>query len=215
MGADLVAVDDAAVCRWLSWSLARELDADALQVYDSGGADPLFTYLARHRGLAAPLGRLEQAITAWSDLADPKLELAADFATLFLGSGDAGAPPYASCYTPPGQLFGAPHDRMLRRLKVAELAAPMLPGEPADHLALMLDYLAHCFAAHKLTPAASLPFEEPTEFIQSELLTWLPAFQERAERVQVASDTHMALIALTIEALSAFSRTHSASRSSR
>ena len=213
LGADLVAIDDSAVCRWLSWSFARELDEDTLRVYASGGATPIFTYLARERGLVKSLERLERAIAAWSDLTDPKLDLAADFAALFLGPGEAGAPPYASCYTSPGHLFGEPHDRMMKRLEVTELVASILPDEPADHLALMLDYLAHCFAAHKLNPAASLPFEEPTEFIRNELLTWLPAFQERAERVKVASDTYKALIALTVEVLISFSRTRSASDS--
>jgi TorA-specific chaperone len=210
---DLVEIDDAAVCRWLSWSFARELDVDTLQVYNSGGATPIFTYLARHEGLAIPLERLKRAITTWSFLVDPELELAADFATLFLVSGDAGAPPYASCYTAPGNLFGTPHDRMIKKLEATGLVASILPDEPADHLAIMLDYLAHCFAANKLTPAASHPFEEATEFIRNELLTWLPTFQERAERVRVASDMHKALIALTVEALVAFSRTHSASGS--
>lgn len=211
MEADPVSIDDSAVCRWLSWSFARELDLDALQVYDSGGAAPLFVYLARHQNLVASLNRLERTINTWSDFDDPRLELAADYATLFLSSGDAGAPLYASCYMSPGHLFGPPHDRMTRRLEVVELATSILPGEPADHLALMLDYLAHCFAAHNSAPPTPLPFEEPGEFIRSELLTWLPAFQERAERVQVASDTHKALIALTVAVLISFSETHSVS----
>ena len=207
MDVDSVEIDESAVCRWLSWSFARELDEETLRVYSSGDATPLFDYLSRHENLTTPLARLDLAIAGWSELDDPKLELAADFATLFLVSGTTGAPLYASCYIPPGDLFGISHERMLKRLQGTDLAASTLSGEPADHLAIMLDYLAHCFAAQKSMPEISPAFEKPAEFIRTELLTWLPAFQEKAEGVEVASDMHKALVALTIEILTAFNRT--------
>ena len=204
MGADPVAIDDSTVCRWLSWNFARELDDDILRVYASDGAAPIFRYLACHAPLNEPLERLQRAIADWTTLSDHKLELAADYAALFLGPGEAGAPLYASCYTPPGHLFGAAHERMLKRLQASDLAISTLSGEPADHLALMLDYLAHRLADEDQPAATVTRFETAGEFMQNELLSWLPAFRQRAQQVEVVSDTHRALIALTLETLVVF-----------
>ena len=203
---DPVPIDESVVCRWLSWSFARELDDEALRVYTGDGAAPLFVYLSQYPELIPTLERLQKAIAGWSELADPKFELAADYATIFLGSGDAGAPLYASCYEPPGRLFGPAHERMLKRLQATGLVASLMPEEPADHLALMLDYLAHCLAAPTLAPTAAHAFEDSSTFIQDELLTWLPALQVKAERIEVATDTHKALVALTFAFLDALSR---------
>ena len=82
---DEVQVDDPTICRWLANTLAHELAGTAIATYRSGGARPLFAYLGHDQRLSDQVSRLERAIEAWAGLDDPRLELASDFTTLFLG----------------------------------------------------------------------------------------------------------------------------------
>ena len=74
----------------------------------------------------------------------PSLELAADFSQLFLTDAKKGAPPYASVYlSETGQLFEKPHQDMVTLFKREGLVIDPNFKEPADHIAIQLDYLGN------------------------------------------------------------------------
>lgn len=152
----------------------------------------------------------------WVMLAEPRLELAADFASLFLTDTRAGAPPYASLYTElSGQFSGQALSRMQERLLQIGYAVKNELAEPADHLAVILDYLAaRCAMLGALNPgeisadaaaeaetlAAAQVLEVAGElplFLEQELLSWMPQFTARCQQVSVVSDFYPALAALT------------------
>lgn len=196
--ADEVQVDDATICRWLANTFARELGGTTIETYHSGGARPLLAYLGCDQRLSGQVARLERAIEAWADLDDPRLTLASDFAGLFLGEGHAGAPPYASLYSGAHpRLFQEPHDRMLANLGAIDVRLHDSLKEPADHLSVMLEYLARRIEMERSHPPDGWTKATHDQFIQDELLSWLPSFADRAHSIRTASDFYKAVIALT------------------
>lgn len=196
--------DAAVLCRWLATLLSAELDDAMLTRYRQGEAAPLLDAL-RDGGLGHDTARVEQALKGLALLPAPQLELAADFAELFLVDAHGGAPLYASLYTAKGRgtLLGAPAARMEARLAAAGYAVKDSVGEPADHLAVMLDYLAQCLEAEgqqerrQKRQANGAKKETPGEFVRVELCPWLPALDKRCEKVATASDFYPAVVALT------------------
>lgn len=89
---------------------------------------------------------------------------------------------------------------MQARLAAAGYAVKDSVGEPADHLAVMLDYLGN--ALETVGPAGSGAgskegVETPGDFIRAELAPWLPELTRRCERVSTASDFYPAVVAPT------------------
>lgn len=184
------------ICQWLATLFSAELDAATLARYREGEAAPLLAHLRETHGLEAETERLERALAGLVMFPAPQLELAADFAGLFLTDARIGAPPYASLYAE--KVFqGQAAERMAVRLSAAGYTVKSDLGEPADHLAVMLDYLA---ARCQSLAAATQPDEVGRDiktFIEQELCTWLPAFVFRCKQVATASDFYPALAALT------------------
>lgn len=79
--------------------------------------------------------------------------------------GGVVAPPYQSCYQTPGLLMGPPAREMARRLEEAGLSLARA-GEPPDHLAAELEYLAHLLS----DPRTSA---EGLTFARDQLRPWL------------------------------------------
>lgn len=199
-GAPLDGASEGLLCRWLSTLLGAELDEPTLARYRQGEAAPLLGYLCEAHGLDEQAGRIEAALSRLVMFTTPRLELAADFAELFLADARSGAPPYASLYLDERQGFlGAPAERMEARLAEAGFAVKREVGEPADHLAVMLDYLGHRLERLAETEGAetvSLRRELAT-FLEHELCSWLPRLVARSAEVRTASDLYPALLALT------------------
>jgi TorA maturation chaperone TorD len=65
----------------------------------------------------------------------------------------------------------------------------------------MLEYLASCLEMGKVRPQISTSEKNCGHFIQTELLTWLPAFMKRANETATATDLYKAVIALTVDYL--------------
>ncbi|WP_227368114.1 molecular chaperone TorD [Halomonas sp. M20] len=188
------------LCRWLSTLLAKELDEVTLKAYLQGEAEPLLELLRDHAQLTPLVERFNQALNALRLFEQPRLELAADFATLFLMDGRTSAPPYASLYQPGQALFHQqPTERMEMRLRAAGYDVVKDFGEPADHLAVMLDYLATGY--ERLGEASSdAECEEIkgglVQFVDEELTPWLPTFAQRCQQIDTASDFYPALAQL-------------------
>ncbi len=130
---------------WFSALYAEEVPEPMFKRHFATGPFEPFAGLAE-LGLAAEVGRLEAAIASLRDIPLARLELAADFAQLFLLDARTGALPYASAYEGEGSasaLYSAAEARMREFLASRALAIQPEFREPADHLAVLLSLLAH------------------------------------------------------------------------
>lgn len=196
----------ALICRWLSTLLAKELDDSTLQAYFDGQARPILDALGEYESLAPLAARFDSALNALRLVEHPQLELAADFASLFLVDGHASAPPYASLYQSQDEgqaaMFYRPvTERMEVRLKAAGYQVDKQFREPADHLAIMLDYLAtgwERIADTRESFAQQEVRQGLEQFVRSEL-AWLPRFEQRAEGVNTVCDLYPCIIAMVTQ----------------
>ena len=192
----------ALVYGWLSTLYAAEVPARTLGAYLDGEAAPLFGGLAA-LGLEAEVSRLQAALAVLAATSDAALELAADFAQLFLLDARAGAPPYASAYegdSADAPLFGSSPARMQAFLADSALAVRDCFREPADHLAIHLALMTRLIEQHAEASAERLAAAARDEvaFLRAALLGWLPRFADRCQRTPVRLDFYPALAALLL-----------------
>ena len=125
------------------------------------------------------------------------LELAADYCGLFLVGTKHSASPYASLYLtdkPAAKgdeplLFGEQHQQMTQFLKQSQLQVQSEFPEPADHLAVILAYVAH-INMHRSN-------QEQLEFISKNLANWLATFVAKVVKVDTGN-FYIALAQLTL-----------------
>lgn len=132
---------DAEVCRWFSSVFAREVSEQAVAAYRFGAARPYLDAISRGCEIWEARAALEATILDWSDDGETARTLASEFGALFLVPGRSSAAPFASLHRE-GTLYGAAHDRMLARLEDAGLSLSVVADGPADHLSVMLEFLA-------------------------------------------------------------------------
>ena len=185
----------ALLCQWFATLLSKELNEAEVQAYQAGDANPLLDELALQPALSEPAKRLRQAIGTLALLEHPRLELAADFAGLFLSDARHGPAPYASLYQDKGNFNGPAAQRMQQRLAAAGYAVDGDFKEPPDHLAVMLDYLAEGYRRLALAPSPEAEADLKL-FVHQELAGWLPELSRRAKNTDTASDVYPALLAL-------------------
>ena len=185
----------ALLCQWFATLLAAELDQATVLAYMRGDAGPLLADLALVEEVSSQVAQLRQAISTLSLLEQPQLELAADFAGLFLSDARHSPAPYASLYLDAKRFSGPSQARMQARLKQMGMAIGEQLTEPADHLSIMLDYLSQSYVAlaQRPTPAAEA---EVAHFVRDELASWLPEWVSRAKNVDTASAFYPALLGL-------------------
>ena len=196
-----------AICRqradfyaWLCALFAAELDDAQLGAYCAGAARPLLDACAALGLESAP--RVARAINALVLLPQARIELAADFAQLFLLDSRQAALPYASFYREPGQrLFGDEERKMREFLRDGGLRVQADFREPADHLAVYLAVLERWSRALADTPTAQIAgaVSEQAAFMRDALMPWLPEFATRCQAVSVRSDFYPACAALLVE----------------
>ena len=185
----------ALLCQWFSTLLANELDEQQLHSYIAGEATPLLEALAELPELAGAVAQLRQAIITLPLLEHPGLELAADFAGLFLSDARHSPAPYASLYMEGERFNGPPTARMQQRLADAGYNIDAGFQEPADHLAIMLDYLAERYRRLALEPTPEAE-ARLAQFVREDLASWLPELAIRAKKVDTASQFYPALLTL-------------------
>lgn len=192
-----------ALCHWFAGLYASELSQEQLLAYQRGEGDAVLAALAEIPGLEKTVARLRSAFNGLTLMAHPRLELAADFASLFLLDGRHSAPPYGSVYTSGGRRFFAePQERMQERLAASQQEVSKEFREPSDHLSVMLEYLGNGFDAlinNTDQPAQAPTLEQIQAFVDEELLNWLPAFAARCEQVTTVSDVYPALARLLLK----------------
>ena len=129
-----------------------------------------------------------------------------DYIPLFVNArGGIAAPFYQSCYAATlsspdaNALMGAPAVMMQQRLSAAGLSLEHSSNEPPDHLAIEIEYLY--FLLQKGwggNDAARLP--EAAAFVRTEMLGWVPSFEERL-RVAAPNSFYTLTAAILVGAL--------------
>jgi len=192
-----VSAQRALVYGWFSTLYAGEIPRHVLASYLAGEDAPFKAFPAL--GLSAEVRRLQAGIEALRDVEDAHLELAADFAQMFLLDGKGGALPYASIYdTDDTRLYGPAEARMQGFLAGASLAVQDEFREPADHLAVYLAVMARLTEEQAQAADIGAAAGDQLAFLQDALLTWLPGFSAASQDASPRFDFYPALAALLI-----------------
>lgn len=193
----------AALYRWFADIFAREFNKQNLAKLQR-------QYPALHQafselGLQEPSEQLQKALNNLKVIpeADRALELAADFAHMFLLSGHQSAPPYASYYLDADKmLYGKPAQQMSQFLAEHKLDLHPDFREPKDHLSIYLQVLSlwiqHGSKGETEGKDSVNMAAEQSEFLQSALLNWLPKFNERCQSIRVKTQVYPALTELLL-----------------
>jgi TorA-specific chaperone len=164
---------------WFATLLTKELDKEQLALYFSGQGLQLLDQLGEEATFDASVKQIKSALLTVLAIKQPELELAADFSELFLTDAKKGAPPYASVYlSESGQLFEQPHHDMIATFKKQGLAVDPAFNEPADHIAIQLDYLGNL-----IMKDGDDVSEAQIAFIEESVLSWLGLFVTATTKV--------------------------------
>ncbi|CAH0525588.1 molecular chaperone TorD [Vibrio hippocampi] len=171
---------------WLSSLFTKELTESELEQYQSPEIRAFLSGLGENEALKQPIDKLVDALNRLQVRHDAQLELSADFCELFLKSDKHGALPYASIYLDKsGLLNGEPALQMQQLLTKHNIAVTKDLNEPADHLAIELDYLGNLIIrSNELEAEKHLneAFSEQADFIEQHLLTWIEQFSQACEK---------------------------------
>ncbi|MFU2488340.1 molecular chaperone TorD [Thauera sp. WH-1] len=185
---------------WFCRLYAQEVPEDVYRAHFAEGSFAPFAGLAE-LGLAAEVQRLDAAIAALRAEQLPHLELAADFAQLFLLDGKTSALPYASAYEgkdAASPLYGAAEARMREFLAARNLTLQAGFREPADHLAVPLALMAELAQKDAAVGDIAQSAAAQAAFLRSALLDWLARFVDRCRQARPRFDVYPALAALLL-----------------
>ncbi|XDF76811.1 molecular chaperone TorD [Aliivibrio fischeri] len=167
---------------WLSSLLSAELTTEQLEQYGSFEVRTFLSNLAETPELSDSVNALIEKLNAVQGREDAQLELSADFCDAFLGSDKSSALPYASMYIDKSGLLNAkPAQDMREWLTKYNIAQKAEFNEPADHIAIELDFLGNLIVMTN-QQASEDEFEAymsaQLTFINEQLLSWTPRFNE-------------------------------------
>lgn len=170
---------------WLSSLFATELTEENLQQYHSAQIRSFLSGLGENAQLKPAIERVVDALNRLLDRDDAQLELAADFCDLFLKSDRDSALPYASIYIGKSGLLNDTPAKELETL-MAKHGVSVEKGlnEPADHIAIVLDFLGNLIIrSNELEQARHMEeaLKEQQAFIQTHLLSWVPQFSAKCQ----------------------------------
>lgn len=169
--------------RWLSTLFASEIDQETLDGYRKGPGKVFLKKIATIPALKGETKVVQDLLEQTEDTADHALELAGAYGYLFLGAGGAqSVSPYESVYTSKsGSMFQQAEQHMRMILKEYGLGVSRDVCEPADHIAIELEFMAQLASmsleaeATNAERAAALTMQQKS-FLENHLLNWVPAF---------------------------------------
>lgn len=185
---------------WFSTLFAREVSEEMVNALMAGETESILGGLA-DLGLRPEVERLKRSVAIIKETALARLELAADFAQLFLLDGKTGALPYASVYEPTNEgasLYAEPEARMKDFLASCALAIQSDFREPADHLSVYLALMARLAGQDADSNNIAAAALDQAIFIRTGLLNWLPLFVQRCQQATPQFDFYSALAALLV-----------------
>ncbi len=179
----------ASIYWWFSTLLIAELNIDQIKTLTSEAGEDFFNALSIE-GLASEIAAVKSALQQLKTNGDLQLELAADYTQTFLRDNRHSALPYASVYLSKDKLlYQTPHKNMVDLLRQQGLSVDNSLGEPADHIAVQLDYLGNLVLRGVNISEASdyrKNMENQLAFIDAQIMTWLPMFVEKSSTVKDA-----------------------------
>lgn len=165
---------------WMSSLFAHELDEKDLDNYLGAQMASYFTMLAQTPSLEKEVKAFREALSRQQIRQNAKLELAADFCSLFLTTSEDGALPYASIYIGEAKLLNDKPARLVEKwLARFSIAQNKNFNEPADHISVILDFFANMIIlSNALTDetAQENAFKDQLDFLDQCLLSWLDLF---------------------------------------
>jgi TorA-specific chaperone len=189
----------AVIYQWFSTWFALEQTQTQLDCYHTEELNSLYK-LFDDIGLSSECARFQRAMAVLLKDPDATLELSADFAQHFLLDDKVSALPYASFYLEDGKLYGDVETKMREFLSENKLSVSADFKEPADHLAVYLELMAHWVQNDKDFSEYSQINAEQVLFLTNGLLSWLPDFVGASQKQKLKYDVYPALSQL----LSAF-----------
>ena len=183
-GTEPTSEERADLYRWFSSLFAQELDAAA---WSSHVGDEFLSALdeqAGELGLEDEASALREFLVAHraDETDEAVLELAVDYARLFVGPGPGQAPPYESIYTgPKARLFGEAYADVVEVLQREGIGVAKDFHAPADHAAVELSVMAYLLDGPEddAVPASrNVPSEGGGEraFFERHIMNWFPAW---------------------------------------
>lgn len=196
-----VSANRAITYRWFANLFALELKDEQLALYQGDHAAPILSILSSI-GLEDEVERFEQAVHNWQGIKHIRLDLAADFAQMFLMDAKTASIPYASAYLDKGELYGSATQLMRNIMRDNQLEIKADFKEPADHLAVILGVMAQWIEREQNSASDRSQWQENVEFqhnfVQGMLMNFLPEFTRRSQLIHVSSDFYPAVCALLL-----------------
>ncbi|MCD1125224.1 molecular chaperone TorD family protein [Jinshanibacter sp. LJY008] len=186
--ADNLARQRANIYRWFACMLFQELSVTDIASLNSPELQQLLRGLKSIPELRLSTDLFRNKIKALINRPDNHLELAADYAELFLMPPPTGVSPYAGHY---------PHsspaeERLLMSQWLKHVKQQTGNNEAADHLAVQLAVMALLIESHHDQPS---DFISQHEYLRDRLLSWLPGLVKlcvlaHMPRYDVVTDVH-------------------------
>lgn len=173
------------IYQWIGSLLSRELTEEQIVNYQSGGFDCLFEFLDE-LGFQEKTAKIRTALQPQDSL---RLELAADFAHCFLLEGKLSAIPYLSAYLE-GQALDQALALVDNWMAHYQVSINRDHNEPSDYISILISILI------KLIETGS--HAEQQQFINVVLLSWIPQFAEKAQKVRLKTQIYPAVIDLLV-----------------
>ncbi|WP_410749948.1 molecular chaperone TorD [Citrobacter sp. U14242] len=168
---NLICQQRAAVYQWFSQLLFRELDQKQLARLESEENRQWLASLAGIPGLSLDVKKLERSLTQVLRRESRQLELAADFATLFLLAPPGGVSPYAGHYPH----TTAAEERRQMNVLLVEHGLAAQENEPSDHIAIQLALMARMVTKKETLSAQYY-------FLHHHIMCWAPLFRDSCQQ---------------------------------
>ncbi|EMF0718439.1 molecular chaperone TorD [Citrobacter freundii] len=164
---NLISQQRAAVYQWFSQLLFRELSEQQLASLEKEENLAWIASLAAIPGVSSDVKNFERSLARVLRRESRQLELAADFASLFLIAPPGGVSPYAGHYP---HTTAAEERRQMNILLVEQGLAPR-ENEPSDHIAVQLALMARRVAKEEEVSAQYY-------FLHHHIMCWAPLLRE-------------------------------------
>jgi TorA-specific chaperone len=184
-----IAANRAALYRWFAMAFfAPPTEGDVIDMRE-GKAQRLLSALSGTPGASLGIQAMGDVLTSGTP-AKVTSALGAAHAKLFYGVGGfETASPYRSVYSSDrGVLCQQATAEMERVLRQHRLRLVDTVHEPSDHLCIQLEVMAqlalrYCEAAQSSSNTLASMQSEQADFLNTQLLSWLPAFSRRVVEV--------------------------------
>jgi len=179
----------ASIYWWFATLLVHELNDGQIATLNSETGQEFLEAFSTE-GMKTEVEAVKSALNRLTLNGKLQLELAADYAQTFLRDHKHSALPYASAFlSQDGLLYQAAHKEMTDLLQQEGLDVDKNLGEPADHIAVQLDYLGNLILRGVETSDDNeyrKALKKQLGFIDTQLMNWVPLFVKKSATIENA-----------------------------